>query len=248
MPRNALVTGAGQGIGFGIAERLAADGFHVYVTDYDGELAARAAERIGGTALTLDVSSQESIKAAAAQVADLGVLVNCAGIYPWSPLLEITQEEFDRVFAINVRGNLQCMQAFYPQLAADGKGAIVNITSMSAITPAVGVGSYAASKAAAAMLIQQSAIEFAPAGIRVNGVAPGSVQTEGTNRAIKDGEEPAKAARIPLGRYAAPADIANVVSFLASEDAAYVTAQNIVVDGGFLNNTFDLYRIASQAS
>lgn len=248
MTRNALVTGAGQGIGFGIAKRLADDGYHVYVTDYDASLAASAAARIGGTPLTLDVGNQESIKAAAKQVDALGVLVNCAGIYPWSPLLEITQEEFDRVFAINVRGNLQCMQAFYPQLAEDGKGAIVNITSMSALVPAVGVGSYAASKAAAAMLIQQSAIEFAPAGIRVNGVAPGSVQTEGTNRAIAEGEEPAAAPFIPLGRLAGPADMAGVVSFLASPDASYVTGQNIVVDGGFLSNTFELYRRVNELS
>ena len=149
------------------------------------------------------------------------------------------------MFAISVLGSLLCMQAFHPQLAADGRGAIVNITSMSALIPAIGVGSYAASKAAAAMLIQQAAIEFAP-GIRVNGVAPGSVQTEGTNRPIAEGEEPQKAPFIPLGRLAGPADIANVVSFLASDDAGYVTGQNIVVDGGFLNNTFALYRHATQ--
>lgn len=248
MTRYALVTGAGQGIGYGIAERLTSDGYHVYVTDYDESLAAAAAEKLGGTPLRLDVSDPDSIKEAATKVPALSVLVNCAGIYPWSPLLEISVEEFDRVFAINVRGNLLCMQAFHPQLAADGNASIVNITSMSALTPAVGVGSYAASKAAAAMLIQQSAIEFAPDGIRVNGVAPGSVQTEGTNRAIAEGGEPEKAPNIPLGRLAGPADIANVVSFLASSDAAYVTAQNIVVDGGFLSNTFALYRDLAQAT
>lgn len=246
MTRYALVTGAGQGIGFGIAKRLTEDGCHVFTTDYDEGLAKAAADKLDGTALTLDVSDPESVQAAAAKVPELSVLVNSAGIYPWSPLLEISVEEFDRVFAVNVRGNLLCMQAFHPQLAADGKGAIVNITSMSALAPAVGVGSYAASKAAAAMLIQQAAVEFAPAGIRVNGVAPGSVQTEGTNRAIKDGEEPQKAPFIPLGRLAGPADMASVVSFLASADAGYVTGQNIVVDGGFLNNTFALYRHATQ--
>ncbi|WP_167042217.1 SDR family oxidoreductase [Salinibacterium sp. ZJ454] len=246
MTRYALVTGAGQGIGFGIAKRLTDDGYHVYTTDYDEELAKAAAQKLGGTALQLDVGNPESVKAAAAKVPELAVLVNSAGIYPWSPLLSISVEEFDRVFSINVRGNLLCMQAFHPQLAADGKGAIVNITSMSALAPAVGVGSYAASKAAAAMLIQQASIEFAPDGIRVNGVAPGSVQTEGTNRAIKEGDEPQKAPFIPLGRLAGPADMASVVSFLASDDAGYVTGQNIVVDGGFLNNTFALYRHVSQ--
>jgi 3-oxoacyl-[acyl-carrier protein] reductase len=247
MTRYALVTGAGQGIGFGIAKRLTDDGYHVYVTDYDEGLALSAADMRGATALRLDVSDPQSIKDAAAKVPELSVLVNSAGIYPWSPLLEISVEEFDRVFAINVRGNLLCMQAFHPQLAADGKGAIVNITSMSALAPAVGVGSYAASKAAAAMLIQQSAIEFAPDGIRVNGVAPGSVQTEGTNRAIKEGEEPDSAPFIPLGRLSGPVDVANVVSFLTSTDAGYVTGQNIVVDGGFLNNVFELYRQLAHA-
>ncbi|MGM7775806.1 SDR family NAD(P)-dependent oxidoreductase [Arthrobacter sp. KNU-44] len=246
MTRYALVTGAGQGIGYGIAKRLTDDGYHVYVTDYDEGLAKAAAAKLGGTALRLDVSDPQSVKDAAGKVPELSVLVNSAGIYPWSPLLEISVEEFDRVFAINVRGNLLCMQAFHRQLAADGTGAIVNITSMSALVPAVGVGSYAASKAAAAMLIQQAAIEFAPDGIRVNGVAPGSVQTEGTNRPIQDGEEPQKAAFIPLGRLAGPADIASIVSFLASGDAGYVTGQSIVVDGGFLSNTFALYRHATQ--
>lgn len=245
MTRSALVTGAGQGIGFGIAQRLADDGYHVYVTDYDEGLATSAAERLGGTPLQLDVSEPDSIRSAAAQVPELSVLVNSAGIYPWSELLEISVEEFDRVFAINVRGNLLCMQAFHPQLKEDGAGSIINITSMSALAPAIGVGSYAASKAAAAMLIQQAAIEFAPHGIRVNGVAPGSVQTEGTNRALKEGEAPAAAPFIPLGRLAGPRDIASVVSFLASDDAAYITAQNVVVDGGYLANTFALYRAAS---
>jgi NAD(P)-dependent dehydrogenase (short-subunit alcohol dehydrogenase family) len=248
MTRYALVTGAGQGIGFGIAKRLTEDGYHVYVTDYNEELAIAAAEKLGGTPLVLDVSDPQSVKEAAAQVPELSVLVNSAGIYPWSPLVDISVEEFDRVFAINVRGNLLCMQAFHPQLAADGKGAIVNITSMSALAPAIGVGSYAASKAAAAMLIQQAAVEFAPDGIRVNGVAPGSVQTEGTNRAIAEGEAPQDAPFIPLGRLAGPADMASVVSFLASADAGYVTGQNIVVDGGFLNNTFALYRHVTQVA
>ena len=246
MTRYALVTGAGQGIGYGIAKRLTDDGYHVYTTDYDAQLAEAAAAKLGGTALRLDVGDPQSVKDAAAKVPALSLLVNSAGIYPWSPLLGISVEEFDRVFAINVRGNLLCMQAFHPQLAADGQGAIVNITSMSALIPAIGVGSYAASKAAAAMLIQQAAIEFAPDGIRVNGVAPGSVQTEGTNRAIVEGEEPQKAPFIPLGRLAGPADMASVVSFLASDDAGYVTGQNIVVDGGFLANTFALYRHATQ--
>lgn len=248
MTRYALVTGAGQGIGFGIAKRLTDDGYHVYTSDYDADLANAAAEKLGGTPLMLDVSDPQSVKQAAARVPELSVLVNSAGIYPWSPLVDISVEEFDRVFAINVRGNLLCMQAFHPQLAADGKGAIVNITSMSALAPAIGVGSYAASKAAAAMLIQQAAVEFAPDRIRVNGVAPGSVQTEGTNRAIKDGEAPSDAPFIPLGRLAGPADMASVVSFLASDDAGYVTGQNIVVDGGFLNNTFALYRHITQVA
>ncbi|MDR5699127.1 SDR family NAD(P)-dependent oxidoreductase [Agromyces aerolatus] len=248
MTRYALVTGAGQGIGFGIAKRLADDGYHVYTTDYNAELANAAAEQLGGTPLVLDVADPKSVTDASAKVPELSVLVNSAGIYPWSPLVDISVEEFDRVFAVNVRGNLLCMQAFHPQLAADGAGAIVNITSMSALAPAIGVGSYAASKAAAAMLIQQAAVEFAPDGIRVNGVAPGSVQTEGTNRAIKDGEAPQAAPFIPLGRLAGPADMASVVSFLASDDAGYVTGQNIVVDGGFLNNTFALYRQVTQSA
>ena len=121
----------------------------------------------------------------------------------------------------------------------------VTISSTTASGGLPNFSAYAASKAAAAMLIQQAAVEFAPDRIRVNGVAPGSVQTEGTNRPIAEGQEPERAPFIPLGRLAAPVDVAKVVSFLASDDAGYVTGQNIVVDGGFLLNTFALYRQAA---
>jgi len=248
MARNALVTGAGQGIGFGIAKRLSDDGFHVIVTDYDEALARQAASRLGGSALVLDVSDPDSIRVAAAQVSDLGVLVNCAGIYPWAPLNDVPVDQFERVFNINVRGALLAMQAFHSALKADGAGAIVNITSMSADLPSVGVGIYSASKAALKAITRQAAIEYAPDGIRVNAVAPGSIQTEGTNRAIADGGEPSAAPNIPLGRLGSPEDVARVVSFLASEDSQYVTGQSILTDGGFADNTFALYRMASASA
>jgi NAD(P)-dependent dehydrogenase (short-subunit alcohol dehydrogenase family) len=248
MTRNALVTGAGQGIGFGIAERLAGDGFHVYVTDYDERLAKEAADKVGGTPLVLDVADPDSIAAASAAVPALGVLVNCAGVYPWAPLMDVTREEFDRVLSVNVHGVLSCIQAFHAQLKADGAGAIVNITSMSAQLAAPGLTAYATSKAAATMLTQQAALELAGDGIRVNAVAPGSIQTEGTNRAVKPGEEPDVTPNLPLGRLGIPADVAKVVSFLSSDDSGYVTGQTILVDGGLTGNTFALFRLAQAAA
>ncbi|MFI5623343.1 SDR family NAD(P)-dependent oxidoreductase [Nocardioides sp. NPDC051685] len=248
MTRNALVTGAGQGIGFGIAERLAEDGFHVYVTDYDERLAKEAADKVAGTPLVLDVTDPDSIASASTVVPALGVLVNCAGVYPSMPLMEVSREDFDRVLRVNVHGVLSCMQAFHAQLRADGAGAIVNVTSMSAHVAAPGLAAYATSKAAATMLTQQAALEFAGDSIRVNAVAPGSIQTEGTNRAVKPGEDPDPTPNIPLGRLGIPADVAKAVSFLSSDDSGYVTGQTILVDGGLVGNTFALFRLAQAAA
>src|SRR5215211_4291175 len=176
MTKYALVTGSGQGIGYGIAKRLTEDGFHVYVTDYSAKLAEEAAARLGGTPIRLDVSDAESVAAAASQVPELDALVNSAGIYPWLGFTEIDVENFDRLFHVNVLGPILTTNAFAPIIATRGGGAIVNITSMSQDHAAPGVSAYSASKAAAHGVTKLAALEYADRGIRVNSIAPGTIQ------------------------------------------------------------------------
>ncbi len=248
MTKYALVTGAGQGIGYGIAKRLIEDGFHVYVTDYSARLADEAAARLGGTALRLDVSDAESVAAAAGQVGELDALVNSAGIYPWLGFSEISVEDFDKLFHVNVLGPILTTNSFAPILAAGGGGAIVNITSMSQDHASPGVSAYSASKAAAHGVTKLAALEYADRGIRVNSVAPGTIQTEGMQNALADGESPRDSALIPLGRAGAPADIASAVSFLVGPDSAYITGQSLTVDGGYTTALFNFYRAANYGS
>lgn len=241
----ALVTGAGQGIGFGIARRLTEDGFHVYVTDYSAELANAAAQELGGTPLTLDVSDPASVAAAAEEVAELDVLVNSAGIYPWLAFNEISVADFDRLFHVNVLGPILTTNAFAPLIAQRGGGAIVNITSMSQDHAAPGVSAYSASKAAAHGVTKLASLEYADRGIRVNSVAPGTIQTEGMQNALTGDEAPRDSDLIPLGRAGAPSDIASVVSFLVGPDSSYMTGQSLTVDGGYTNALFNFYRAAN---
>jgi meso-butanediol dehydrogenase/(S,S)-butanediol dehydrogenase/diacetyl reductase len=248
MTKYALVTGSGQGIGYGIAKRLTEDGFHVYVTDYSAELAEEAAERFGGTPITLDVSDADSVAAAARQVPELDALVNSAGIYPWLGFSEIDADSFDRLFHVNVLGPILTTNAFAPIMAARGGGAIVNITSMSQDHAAPGVSAYSASKAAAHGVTKLAALEYADRGIRVNSVAPGTIQTEGMDNALAEGESPRDSTLIPLGRAGAPQDIASAVSFLVGPDSAYITGQSLTVDGGYTTALFNFYRAANYGS
>lgn len=248
MTKYALVTGSGQGIGYGIAKRLTEDGFHVYVTDSSAKAAEDAAKRLGGTPIRLDVSDAESVVAAVSQVPELDALVNSAGIYPWLGFSEISVEDFDRLFHVNVLGPILTTNAFAPVIAARGGGAIVNITSTSADHAVMGVSAYSASKAAAHSVTKLAALEYADRGIRVNSVAPGTIQTEGMQNAIADGEAPRESALIPLGRAGAPQDIASAVSFLVGPDSSYITGQSLTVDGGFTAALFDFYRAANYGS
>lgn len=248
MTKFALVTGAGQGIGYGIAKRLTEDGFHVYVTDYSERLAEEAAERLGGTPLRLDVSDPESVQAAASQVAELDALVNSAGVYRWLAFTDIDVQEFDHLFHVNVLGPIMMTNAFAPLMAARGGGAIVNVTSMSQDHAVPGVSAYSASKAAAHGVTKLSALEYADRGIRVNSVAPGTIQTEGMKNALADGEVPQDSSLIPLGRAGSPQDVASAVSFLVGPDSAYITGQSLTVDGGYTASLFNFYRAANNGS
>ncbi|MFV0278806.1 MAG: acetoin reductase [Parahaliea sp.] len=252
----ALVTGAGMGIGKAIAQRLARDGFAVAVNDINEGAAldtARTLQQTGATAVGLqaDVSQRDQVfalvDAAVEKLGRLDVMVCNAGIVQVDPILSITAEDFDTLFAINVKGVLWCAQAAAQQMIEQGGGGkILNAGSVASFLGNPMLGTYTASKFCVRGLTQVMAREFADHGITVNAYCPGIVDTGmwetldarasevmGTPRGSMT--ETAKA-MITLKRMEQPEDVANFVSFLASSDADYVTGQCMMIDGGVVMN------------
>ena len=238
------MTGGARGIGRAICEALADRGDYVVVADLDGS-AARACARdlvdagLSARAVALDVSDVSAVRSLVADldaVRPLDTLVNNAGVAFQQPVHEVEPEEFDRLMGVNVRGLFFVMQAALRVMLPRGAGSIVNVSSTSAFTASTGpMVPYDASKAAVRMLTQATAREVAPRGVRVNGVAPGTVATDLT-RALADPDRLAALGqeRVPMGRLGEPAEIAAAVAFLSSDAAAYVTGHVLVVDGGWL--------------
>ena len=244
-PRSAMVTGAARGIGRAVAERLAADGLAVSVIDLTG--AEEAAAAVGGPAHHLDVTDPDQVDAAVAahveRFGGLDVMVANAGVAVTAPLLETTDEQWRRTFEVNVLGVVHCYRAAARQMIAQGRGGrLIGAASVAAHRAGKWQSAYSASKFAVRGLSQSLAQELAEHGITVNVYSPGVVQTPmwesiddalATRKGTAPGSELAgMVAGIPLGRLETPADVAGVVSFLASPDAGYVTGQSIVVDGG----------------
>ena len=244
-PRSAMVTGAARGIGRAVAERLAADGLAVSVIDLTG--AEEAAAAVGGPAHHLDVTDPDQVDAAVAahveRFGGLDVMVANAGVAVTAPLLETTDEQWRRTFEVNVLGVVHCYRAAARQMIAQGRGGrLIGAASVAAHRAGKWQSAYSASKFAVRGLSQSLAQELAEHGITVNVYSPGVVQTpmwESIDDALaaRKGTAPGSelagmVAGIPLGRLETPADVAGVVSFLASPDAGYVTGQSIVVDGG----------------
>jgi NAD(P)-dependent dehydrogenase (short-subunit alcohol dehydrogenase family) len=242
--RAVLITGAASGIGLALAEALARQGTPVVLCDVDRRGAEAAASKVGGRAwavaadVTRPAEVERMVDAARRDAGPLGGLVNCAGIYPNTPLLDITADEWDHVIAVNLRGPFLVTQAVARRMIADGGGgSIVNVSSTASRLARPGIAHYGASKAGLNQLTAVSAVELAPHRIRVNAVLPGVVGTERVhdNAANERGraEHEAKLARIPLGRLAEPAEVVSVVLFLLSPEAAYCTGALFTVDGGF---------------
>ena len=229
--RVAVVTGAGQGLGEAIARRLAADGCEVVALDIDDDRAAAVAADIDGRFLHCDVADPDAVRAVAAEVGPADILVNNAGIWFTEPTLDASDEHLQAVVAVNILGVLYCSRAFVPSMIERGAGSIVNISSGAAKSSSPGYGVYPASKSAVISLTRQLAMEWGPAGVRVNAVGPGVIQTE-RNRANFEGAGKSRASRVPLGRTGVPADVADVVSALCSYDMRYVSGQIVYVDGG----------------
>lgn len=234
--RSAAVTGAGSGIGQAIAIALADQGASVWALDRDSTGLAMTRERAGHDVRTVvcDVTDDASVAAAAAQTGACDILVNAAGIGRPGALMDVDPDDWQRLLDINLTGYLRTARAFAPAMIERGSGSLIHIASISARHPQPGSGAYSASKAAVVLMSQQLAYELGPAGIRSNTVSPGLVRTPMTEAYYQaPGVAERRDAAIPLRRVAAPDDIADIVVFLASDRARYVTGADIVVDGGF---------------
>jgi NAD(P)-dependent dehydrogenase (short-subunit alcohol dehydrogenase family) len=231
-PRTALVTGGAHGIGRAIADALAADGHDVVVADVDVAAASARAVRLDVT----DVRMLREVIAAVDAETPLDTVVNNAGVAFRRPLVDVDPDEYDRLMAVNVRGVFFGMQAALRAMVPRRRGSVVNVSSTSGFTASTGpMTVYDASKAAVRMLTQAGAREVAASGVRVNAVAPGTVETELT-RALATSEELHELARqrVPMRRLGRPEEIAAAVAFLASDAASYITGHVLVVDGGWL--------------
>jgi NAD(P)-dependent dehydrogenase (short-subunit alcohol dehydrogenase family) len=236
----ALVTGAAQGLGYADALRLAEGGYRVVLTDMNEDAVVASAERIGRGAIgwRLDVQDPSAVEATFARVdAELGrldVLVNNAGISRPEDTLKVTEEEWHRMLDIHLGGTFRCSKAAYPLLSRQG-GAIVNVSSIQAYLGQGKRWSYAAAKGGIRAMTQDMAMEWVGAGIRVNAVAPGVIETDILTENIERGVLRPEVfnARIPMGRMGRPSEIADTVFFLA-DTATYITGQTIVCDGGFI--------------
>lgn len=245
--RTALITGGARGIGRAICEAYAREGAQVAVADLASDDAKETAAAIGGMSLQMDVTDLDSIKDGVAKVEkELGgidILVNNAGIFNMGKIEEITLEDYRRQYDVNVGGTLFTCQAVVPGMKARGKGgAIINFSSQAGRRGEPNISIYCSTKAAVISITQSLALELAPDNIRVNAIAPGVVDTpmwatvdalfaKYENRPIGEKKRLVGEA-VPLGHMGSPDEIADPCVFLASEDARYITAQTLNVDGG----------------
>ena len=236
--KTALVTGAARGIGLATARRLLDNGWGVTLLDRDAEELADAMQDLGqGTAIVADVSDPAQIEEAWDQHSQihgrLDALINNAGVADFGPIRETTYDRWRTVMATNLDGPFLMTQAFTSMLAADGGGAVVNITSISGLRASTLRVAYGTSKAALAHLTLQQAAELGELGIRVNAVAPGPVNTKLASAVHTPDIRAAYHDAIPLNRYGHEDEIAQVIAFLVSDAASYVTGQVLAADGGF---------------
>jgi 3-oxoacyl-[acyl-carrier protein] reductase len=235
--RVALVIGAARGIGAGIAERFVEEGAKIVIADSETAMGEATAKRLNARFVAADITQKSDVERAVATALNayggLDILVQNAGIYPWTLIENIEPEEWDKVLAVNLKGTFLAARAALPHMKSRCAGRMIftsSITGPRVTSP--GHGHYSASKAGINGFIKAAALEFSGYGITVNGVEPGNILTEGMKAQrsaafIKSMED-----AVPLGRLGTPRDIANAVLFLASDDATYITGTTIIVDGG----------------
>jgi NAD(P)-dependent dehydrogenase (short-subunit alcohol dehydrogenase family) len=232
-PMKALVTGATAGLGKAVALQLARDGMTVIAVGRDierGVLIVKEIEAAGGSAqfIAADLSDPAEIQHLAEEVGEIDVLVNNAGHSVWGTTEEMSVEDFDSMFASNVRAPFLMVAAFAPAMAEKGSGSIINVSSMAGTIGLPSGAAYGATKAALASLTRGWTAEYSPRGVRVNAIAPGPIYTRPEARQQFDD----LGATTALNRAAEPAEIAEVVAFLASVKASYMTGAVVAVDGG----------------
>lgn len=238
--KTAIVTGAGSGFGAGIARRFAAEGAKVMVVDLNAEAAEAVAAEIGGIAQVTDVASGDSVKnmaqAALTAWGRIDILVNNAGItHLPKPLETVTEEEFDRVLAVNAKSVYLTAREIVPHMKDAGAGAIVNIASTAGVSPRPNLNWYNASKGWMITATKAMAVELAPFGIRVNAINPVAGETPLLKSFMGEDTPEIRAkfiSTIPIGRFSTPEDIANAALYLCSDEASMVTGVAMEVDGG----------------
>jgi len=236
--RVCLVTGGAQGIGEACARRFAAEAAQVVIADVDDARGRALADELGALYLHCDVGDKAQVDAlVAATLKALGridVLVNNAGIFRAAEFLEVSEEDFDAVLRVNLKGSFMVGQAVARVMAAAGRGSIVNMSSVNAVLAIPTIASYNLSKGGINQLTRVMALALVDKGIRVNAVAPGTIATELAAKAVLTSPE-AEArvmSRTPMRRFGQPSEVADTVAYLASDAASYITGEIVVVDGG----------------
>lgn len=236
--RVCIVTGAAQGIGEACARRFAREGAKVVLADVDDGKGQALAQELGGLYVHCDVGDKAQVDTLVAKAilthGRIDVLVNNAGIFKAADFLDITESDFDAVLRVNVKGAFLVGQAVAREMAKAGGGAIVNMSSVNAVLAIPNIASYNVSKGGINQLTRVMALALVDKGIRVNAVAPGTIATELAAKAVLTSEEAKKKImmRTPMKRLGEPSEVADVVAYLASNAASYVTGEIVVVDGG----------------
>ncbi len=241
-----IVTGSRRGIGKAIALTLAKAGANVVVSDINLDDCNKVVEEIktiGGNALAVkaDISNPEEVKdvvkSTVKRFGKVDILVNNAGIYMQKSLTDVTEQDFDKILDINLKGVFLCSKAVVPEMIKQGKGKIINITSIAGQVGFANSSAYCASKGAIINITRELALELAQYKINVNAIGPGVIETAMTKDLLKDeATKETLLANIPLNRIGKPEDIANAALFLASNNADYITGITLFVDGGWLTH------------
>lgn len=250
-----LITGAARGLGLAAARKFLAEGWRVSLLDIERETLDAAVEKLALPDATLAIHADVAIpqdieRGFAAHMARFGrldALVNNAGIAIFKPILDVTLEDWSRIMAVNLTAPFVCSQLAAPLMAETGGGAIVNITSISGFRASTLRVAYGTSKAGLAHLTKQQAAEFASLGIRVNGVAPGPVNTAMAEAVHTPAIRAAYHDQIPLNRYGLETELAEAIYFLCSDKASYITGQILAVDGGFESTGIGLSALRAAA-
>ena len=238
--KTAIITGGGSGFGAGIVRRFAAEGARVMVADINGDSAAAVAAEVDGIAQTVDVANGDSVNAmTAAAIEAMGhvdILINNAGVtHLPTPMEDVSEEDFDRVMAINCKSVYLTARALVPHMKSRGKGAILNVASTAGVSPRPRLNWYNASKGWMITATRAMAVELAPEGIRVNAVNPVAGETPLLSSFMGEDTPEMRTkflSTIPLGRFSTPEDIANAALYLCSDEASMITGVTMQVDGG----------------